>query len=527
MPTRLAPDSRSCIRANAASYLQAGLTASQSEESNMLIRNTLYNLLGLGLPMLVAIGSMPVLIHLLGEERFGILTLIWAVVSYFGLFDLGLGRALTLQISQLMADKREEDIASLIYTSLILMTGLGLLAGVIMWFGADWGAARMAAGNRLEIAGSVKIMAVAMPFIVLTSGLRGILEARSAFGIINLIRLPMGMFTFLGPLAVVLWYKNDLIAVTAALTLGRAVACIAHFYYAARSLPGMLADRRYRRELVKVLISSGGWMTVSNVISPLMGYMDRFLIGATISAAAVAYYVTPFEVISKLWIIPGALTAVLFPRFTGELFAQGKESPALFRKALLVLFLVIYPSALFFGIFSHDFLRLWISPEFADKSYFLLQVFSLGIMINCMAHIPFTLIQGAGKARVTAMIHLVQFPFFILILWLATSRYGLVGAVFAWLARMLIDALIMFVQAANIIDLRQVMQRPLELYGVGVLILLSYLPALVEDPQGRAALYLGCIAVMFAYIWLCIATKIERQYVLGKISFLRSGGKHE
>ncbi|KKO61591.1 Polysaccharide biosynthesis protein [Janthinobacterium sp. KBS0711] len=493
----------------------------------MLIRNTLYNLLGLGLPMLVAIGSMPALIHLLGDERFGMLTLIWAVVSYFGLFDLGLGRALTLQISQLMADKRDADLPSLIYTSLLIMAALGLFAGMLMWLGADWGAAHMAGGvNTGEISGSVKVMAMAMPFIVLTSGLRGILEARGAFGIINMIRLPMGMFTFLGPLAVVLWYKNDLIAVTVALTIGRIVACLAHVYYAIRSLPGMLNDRRYRRELIRGLISSGGWMTVSNVISPLMGYMDRFLIGATISAAAVAYYVTPFEVISKLWIIPGALTAVLFPRFTGELFANGKESPTIFRKALLMLFLVIYPSALFFGIFAQDFLRLWINPEFAEKSYFLLQVFSLGIMINCMAHIPFTLIQGAGKVRVTAMIHLVQFPFFILILWLATSRYGLVGAVGAWLARMLIDAFIMFFQAANVIKMRDVIDQPLRLCGVGILILLSYLPALVGGLLTRTLLYVCCIAVMFAYIWLCIATKNERQYVLGKISS-RFGGKHD
>jgi O-antigen/teichoic acid export membrane protein len=220
------------------------------------------------------------------------------------------------------------------------------------------------------------------------------------------------------------------------------------------------------------------------------------------------------------------LTAVLFPRFTGELFAQGKESPTLFRKALLMLFLAIYPSTLFFGIFAQDFLRLWINPEFAEKSYFLLQVFSLGIMINCMAHIPFTLIQGAGKVRVTAMIHLVQFPFFILILWLATSRYGLVGAVGAWLARMLIDAFIMFFQAANIINMREVIDHPLRLCGVGILILLSYLPVLVDGLLTRTLLYACCISVMFAYIWLCIATKNERQYVLGKISS-DFGGKHD
>ncbi len=41
-------------------------------------------------------------------------------------------------------------------------------------------------------------------------------------------------------------------------------------------------------------------MTVSNVISPLMFYVDRLVIGAMVSVVAVAYYATPFEVVSRL-----------------------------------------------------------------------------------------------------------------------------------------------------------------------------------------------------------------------------------
>src|SRR5438445_11654353 len=109
----------------------------------MLIRNTLYNLLGLGLPLLVAIGSMPMLIHSLGDARFGVLTLIWAVVSYFGLFDLGLGRALTQQLSVLIAEKREHDIPPLIYTGTMLLTGFGAVAAVLVWWPAPGRAQRI------------------------------------------------------------------------------------------------------------------------------------------------------------------------------------------------------------------------------------------------------------------------------------------------------------------------------------------------------------------------------------------------
>jgi len=69
------------------SHKQANLTGGRR-----LARNVLWNLLGTGAPLLVAIVVIPVLIEGLGIERFGVLTIAWMVVGYFSLFDLGLGR---------------------------------------------------------------------------------------------------------------------------------------------------------------------------------------------------------------------------------------------------------------------------------------------------------------------------------------------------------------------------------------------------------------------------------------------------
>ena len=43
--------------------------------------------------MMVALATIPALVRRLGTDRFGILTIGWAVLGYFSLFDLGLGRA--------------------------------------------------------------------------------------------------------------------------------------------------------------------------------------------------------------------------------------------------------------------------------------------------------------------------------------------------------------------------------------------------------------------------------------------------
>ena len=412
-----------------------------------LLRHTVFNLIGLGAPLLVAVGTIPVLIHELGPSRFGLLTLIWAVVSYFGLFDLGLGRALTQQLAVVFANNEYDKVGPLVATAAVLMAVLGLLAGLIMAVTASWGVGLIHdVPDRQEAINAVYAMALAMPFIVLTSGFRGILEARHAFGTVNLIRLPMGLFTFLGPLAVVLHGGQPRLDWVAwVLVAGRVIACGVHAYYAWRVLPKERSALIWRADLLKPLCISGGWLTVSNIISPFMGYVDRFVIGAIVSASAVAYYATPQELVTKLWIVPGALTAVLFPAFAAQMARRDEQTWALFKKAVRWLFLALLPVTVALTLFAHELLTIWINSGFADHSATLLQVFAIGILINCLAHVPFTLIQSAGEARLTALAHFIELPLFLVALWWLTSTHGVLGAAIAWLLRMMLDTALMFV----------------------------------------------------------------------------------
>ena len=66
----------------------------------LLARNTLWNLAGQILPMVVGIITIPVIIRVMGVDRFGVLSLAWVVVGYFSLFDLGIGRALTKLVAE-------------------------------------------------------------------------------------------------------------------------------------------------------------------------------------------------------------------------------------------------------------------------------------------------------------------------------------------------------------------------------------------------------------------------------------------
>ena len=410
-----------------------------------LVRHTLLNLAGLGLPLLVAVVSIPQLLLLLGTARFGLLTLVWAVVSYFGLFDLGLGRALTQRLSQSMRADPAADPTPVIGTALLLMMGISALAAMAMAalspVAVDW---IQGVPDRAEALRALLVMSLAVPSVVLAAGLRGVLEAHLAFGWVNALRIPLGLYTFAAPWAVAHFVGPRLDLIAMALLFGRLAALAAH-YVAARYViqTGRIA-LVWRRTEVRPLLTMGGWLTVGTLIGPLMGYADRFIIASAVSAAAVAYYVTPNELITKLWIVPGALTTVLFPAFAATAGRHDSQSRQLAQQGLTWLFVVLLPVTLGLALFSFEVLSLWIGPSFAAESAPVMRLMALGILINCMAHVPLTQLQGAGNAQGPALLQLFQLAPYIGLLWWSSTHFGVIGAAAVWTARMVLDTSALF-----------------------------------------------------------------------------------
>jgi len=185
----------------------------------VLIRNTIWNFIGQLLPLFVAIFALPPLIRILGTERFGVLALAWVVIGYFSLFDLGLGRALTQIVARRLGTGQERDIPPFVWTALFLIFMLGLVGTLILGLSSAWlvhDALTICREFQLESLQVFYLLALAIPIVTTTAGLRGLLQAYQRFDIINLIRIPLGIFTFLGPF-LVFPFSHSLVPVVAVL----------------------------------------------------------------------------------------------------------------------------------------------------------------------------------------------------------------------------------------------------------------------------------------------------------------------
>jgi O-antigen/teichoic acid export membrane protein len=412
----------------------------------LLARNTIINLVGGVIPFLAALFAVPVLIHSIGVDRYGVFTLSMMAVGYFGLFDLGLGRAATKLIAEAAGSGGEANIPGLFWTSLYLMLALGAVAAVLVTALAPWlvlHVLRIPPALRPESLHAFYLLALSMPFVISSASLGGSLSAFQRFDLINAVRVPAGIFSYLGPL-LMLPFSHRLGWLVAILVVGRLAGWLATFILCMRVFPALRRELRPRGATLRPMLSFGGWVTVSNIVGPVIVYFDRFLIGAMLSMAAVAYYAVPYQVATRLWIIPISVGGVMFPAFSSIFRRNPARAALLFGITTKYVLLSLFPPVLLIVTFAPAGLRLWLGESFARNSADVLRWLTFAMFVNSLAWTPYALIQAADRPDLIAKLHLVELPLYVPLLWWMIAEYGVVGVALMWTVRVIATTVVVF-----------------------------------------------------------------------------------
>lgn len=404
-----------------------------------------WNLAGLSLPLLVAVVTVPHLIAKMGNERFGLLALAWGLIGYAGALDLGVGRALTQMVARLRGDGNGSTIPDALATAGRITLIAGLVGGVAIVLaaligGGAWVGARDA--SSAEIRNAMLLLAIALPAQAMSATYRGLNEAYLNFKGISLLRVGLGVVNFGGPYLVAL-YTTQLPWLVATLVVSRLLALVIFRRLALMcfsDLPDIQRKGVYSASIAKSLFSFGGWITVSSVVSPILMQADRFMIASVLSAAAVTIYVLPYEVVVQSLILVGAVSTVIFPSLSRLMREQPDKWQAYFRRWLLIVAGMMLLACALLALLLPTVLPLWIKVDLDPQSIVVGQVLCIGVFANSIGAMFYALIHAKGRSDLTAKLHLVELPIFIGVLFLLLNQYGIVGAAWAWVGRMVFDA---------------------------------------------------------------------------------------
>ncbi len=406
--------------------------------SRTLKTNFTINVLGAIVPVIVALVTVPIYVRHIGDARYGVLSIVWVLLGYFGFLDLGLSRAAANALAR-MRDAPQQARARVLMTTLVLNVGLGLFGSLCL---AIFGSFLLQ--HILGMPEALKPeIEQAFPWIVglfplaLASGVGiGARELRERFLLANVLQVSGTSLGQIVPVILAVMVSSSLTVVIPAAVVTRALTMAAILIAVYRN-EGPFLLPAFDRHQAKKLLSYGGWISISGIVGPILTSLDQFVIGSVLGVAAITHYAVPMNLITRSQVFASALARTLFPRMSS---VGPEEARDLAARALLCLaygYGAICAPAM---IMTPVFFKYWIGADFAAVAAPVAEILFLGGWINGLALVPHGLLQSQGRPDLTSKFHLAEVVPFVGALWGLTSAYGLTGAALAWSMRCAADA---------------------------------------------------------------------------------------
>lgn len=494
--------------------------------ARLIARNTIFNLLGQGIPLLVGLIAMPVAAKGLGPDRFGLLSLAWVIAGYFMVFDLGLGRATTKYVAEMLATGKDNQVPIVVWSSLCTQLIFGLVgawAFILLTPALVTHMLKIPASLQAEARLMFYVLAFGLPVSLAATSLSGALEARQRFDLTNAIRVPSTVILYIAPVIGV--FFNLSLPIVVGFMVGARILAVVALLFINNKVYAEFNRPRGSMLILRQLLGFGGWVTVSAVIGPILVYAERFLISVLISVAALGYYSAPLDALTRLWLIPSSLSTTLFPAFT-EMAAVKDYQKALQLAihSIRVLTAVLLPPLVVITISARELLTIWLGPEFAQQSTAALRIATAGLFINSLATIPYALIQGAGRADLTGKFHLAELPVYLLLCTVLIKGLGITGAAGAWTIRLILDALLLFGATVLLTGRRPTFSlgRTVRTGGGLGATVLALVSIKIACERGSILIHLGlalfALCALYVLAWVLILDQSERRLIRETLS---------
>lgn len=399
----------------------------------------------------------PLLIKMLGQNEYGLYSLIASIIGYLTVLDLGFGNAIIVYTAKYKAKNelnKEKKLHGMFKIIFIVIGIISALLGIILFFSID-----KIFGNTMSISelNKMKIMTLILSFNLLLT---------FSFNIYNSIISAYEKFIFQKVMAIVgsllkplmmipllyLGYKS--ITMCIVITIVNIIVIISNYLYCKNKLKINIKFNGFDKPLFMVIMNYSIWLFVGSLVDKVNWSIDNFVLGATSGTTAVSIYTIASNLNNFFISLSTALSSLFLPKIS-KLIAKETNSDVLTQEFIKVGRLqhyIVFLMCCGLILFGKEFIIIWVGPKF-EKSYYVTLLLIIPLCISLIQNLGISIRQAMNKHKFAAIINIIVAIINVIISIPLAKRYGATGAAFGTGVGIILSIIIIDVYYYKIIKL--------------------------------------------------------------------------
>jgi O-antigen/teichoic acid export membrane protein len=187
------------------------------------------------------------------------------------------------------------------------------------------------------------------------------------------------------------------------------------------------------KNTIREILHFSSQIALSDLFQKIMSYSDKIIVSILGSISGLSFYYIAFQVVSKLYEIPGNILLVYYTKF-GVSYANNNKVVLLkdYEDVTRITLILIIPILMNLFFASDFILDLWLNNDSINIISKILKIFCLGALAGCLTLPSLSLSNAIGKPKFVLFSNIYTSILLLSINIILIKLYGIYGAAFAW-----------------------------------------------------------------------------------------------
>ena len=339
---------------------------------NQIKAGAILNYVIIGLNTIVGLAYTPYMLRCLGQNEYGLYSLVASIIAYLTILDFGFGNAIIRYTAKFRAEGKKQEQWEMFGMFLIVYSIIGLLAlcgGLCLYFNVDALFDRTMTTSDLSQARIMMLLlTLNLAFTFPLSIFGSIISAYENFvfqRIISILRIIISTGVLIAVLA--MGYKA--VALIVVQTIFNLLTLIINFLYCKRKLRIRIIFGQFDWIFLKEISVYSFWIFLSAIVEKIYWGTGQFVLGASVGTFAVAIYSIAILLQQMYLQFSAAIANVLLPRITA-MTTTGSDThniSNIFISTGRIQALVLSTILAGFIVFGKQFIIIWAGQGYENS----------------------------------------------------------------------------------------------------------------------------------------------------------------